>query len=133
VRSLRSTGDAALAPGRAFDLRTALLFTATICGVLLVTAVLAEQLGPAGGALGIVVAGLADTHAAAAGAASLAAAGVLDVRTGALAALGAFSVNACGKLVVSYASGGRAFGNRVLPGILLMVALAWLGAWLAPP
>ncbi len=133
VRSLRSPGDASVAPGRAFDVRTALLFTATVTAVMLIAAVLADQLGPAGGAFGIVVAGLADTHAATASAASLAAGGALDARTGALAALGAFSVNAGGKLVASYATGGRAFGNRVLPGIVLMVALAWLGAWLAPP
>lgn len=133
VRSLRSAGDASVAPGRAFDLRTALLFTATVTVVMLIAAVLADRLGPAGGAFGIVVAGLADTHAATASAASLAAAGALDTRTGALAALGAFSLNSGGKLVVSYTTGGRAFGNRVLPGIVLMVALAWLGAWLAPP
>jgi uncharacterized membrane protein (DUF4010 family) len=133
ARSLSSPGDATVAPGRAFDLRTALLFTATVTVVMLIAAVLAEQVGPAGGALGIVVAGLADAHAAAASAASLAAGGALDARTGALAALGAFSANAVGKLVASYTTGGRAFGNRVLPGIGLMVALAWLGAWIAPP
>jgi uncharacterized membrane protein (DUF4010 family) len=133
ARSLHSPGDATVAPGRAFDLQTALLFTATVTGVMLIAAVLAEQVGPAGGAFGIVVAGLADAHAAAASAASLAAGGALDARTGALAALGAFSVNAAGKLVASYTTGGRAFGNRVLPGIVLMVALAWLGAWIAPP
>jgi uncharacterized membrane protein (DUF4010 family) len=133
ARSLRSPGDVTVAPGRAFDLRTALLFTATVTVVMLIAAVLAEQVGPAGGAFGIVVAGLADAHAAAASAASLATGGALDARTGALAALGAFSVNAVGKLVASYTTGGRAFGNRVLPGIVLMVALAWLGAWIAPP
>jgi uncharacterized membrane protein (DUF4010 family) len=133
VRSLHSPGDAGVTPGRAFDVRTALLFTATVTVVMLIAAVLADQLGPAGGAFGIVVAGLADTHAATASAASLAAGGALDGRTGALAALGAFSVNAGSKLVASYTTGGRAFGNRVLPGIVLMVALAWLGAWLAPP
>lgn len=133
VRSLHSPGDAGVAPGRAFDVRTALLFTATVTVVMLIAAVLADWLGPAGGAFGIVVAGLADTHAATASAASLAAGGALDGRTGALAALGAFSANAGSKVVASYTTGGRAFGNRVLPGIVLMVALAWLGAWLAPP
>jgi uncharacterized membrane protein (DUF4010 family) len=131
VRSMRTPGDAHVAPGRAFEFRTALVFTATVTAVMLIAAVLADQLGPAGGAFGIVVAGLADTHAATASAASLAAGGALDLRTAMLATLGAFSVNAVGKLVVSYTTGGAAFGNRVLPGVLLMVALAWLGAWIA--
>jgi uncharacterized membrane protein (DUF4010 family) len=130
-RSLRTAGDAHVAPGRAFEIRTALVFTATVAAVLLIAAVLADQLGAAGGAFGIVVAGLADTHAATASAASLALGGALDARTAVLATLGAFSLNAGGKLVVSYTTGGAAFGNRVLPGILLMVALAWLGAWIA--
>lgn len=133
LQSDRSPADAGVAPGRPFELRTALVFTATVSLVMLIAALLAEQLGPAGGAFGIVVAGLADTHAATASAASLAASGSLPARVAALAALGAFSLNSVGKLVVAYTTGGAAFGNRVLPGLLLMVALAWLGAWLAPP
>jgi uncharacterized membrane protein (DUF4010 family) len=129
--SLRSPGDAGVAPGRPFELRTALAFTATVSIVMLLAALLADQVGPTGGALGVVVAGLADTHAAAASAASLAAGGSLPLLTAALAALGAYSVNAAAKLVVAYSTGGAAFGNRVLPGLVLSVALAWLGAWLA--
>jgi uncharacterized membrane protein (DUF4010 family) len=133
LQSIRSPGDAGVAPGRPFELRTALVFTATVSLVMLIAALLAEQLGPAGGAFGIVAAGLADTHAATASAASLAAGGALPLRVAALAALGAFSLNSVGKLVVAYTTGGPAFGNRVLPGLVLMVALAWLGAWLVPP
>lgn len=133
LRARQAPGDAAVAPGRAFELRTALLFTVTVTVVMLIAAVLVEELGPAGGAFGIVVAGLADTHAATASAAALAAGGALDLRTASFAALGAFSVNSAGKLVVAYTTGGRAFGHRVLPGIVLMVALAWLGAWIDPP
>jgi uncharacterized membrane protein (DUF4010 family) len=132
-RAATPGADGATAPGRAFELRTALVFTATVTLVMLVAAVLADQLGPAGGALGVVLGGLADTHAAAASAAALATGGALPRGVAALAALGAFSTNAAAKLVAAYSTGGRRFGSRVLPGLVLMVALAWLGAWIERP
>jgi uncharacterized membrane protein (DUF4010 family) len=127
--SLRAGGDATVAPGRAFDVRTALVFTGTVTIVMLAAALLTAELGSTGGVVGVIVAGLADTHAAAASGAQLAATGRLEASQAAVAVLGAFSVNSGGKLVVSYATGGTAFGNRVLPGLVAMVALAWLGAW----
>lgn len=129
LHSLRAGGDASVAPGRPFDVRTALVFTATVSVVMLAAALLTAELGAAGGIVGVIVAGLADTHAAAASAASLAASGKLDTGHAAVAVLGAFSVNSAGKLLVSYATGGAAFGHRMLPGLVTMVALAWLGAW----
>jgi uncharacterized membrane protein (DUF4010 family) len=132
-RAATPGADGATAPGRAFELRTALVFTATVTLVMLVAAVLADQLGPAGGALGVVLGGLADTHAAAASAAAPATGGALPRGVAALAALGAFSTNAAAKLVAAYSTGGRRFGSRVLPGLVLMVALAWLGAWIERP
>ncbi|MFO0334855.1 MAG: MgtC/SapB family protein, partial [Pseudomonadota bacterium] len=128
-RSLATDGAVDVAPGRAFQWRTALVFTATVTGVLLAAALLTQWLGAAGALFGVIAAGLADTHAAAVTGASLYAGEQLALTTTVLAILGAFSLNAVAKLIVAYTTGGAAFGNRVLPGLALMVAMAWLGAW----
>jgi uncharacterized membrane protein (DUF4010 family) len=131
LHSLRQPAtEETLAPGRAFEIRTALVFTGTVTLVMFAAALLTDWAGPAGGVIGVVVAGLADTHSAAASAASLVSGGTLPLAAAVPAVLGAFSLNALSKLVVAYATGGSAFGNRLAPGLLLMVALAWAGTWI---
>lgn len=122
--------------GRPFNPRDALLFTATVSGVVFTAALLEHFFGTAGALVGVSVAGFADTQAAGASAASLAAAGRLSVEQAVLGILLAYTGNAAMKVVVSWVSGRAPFALRVLPGQVLMVGLAWLGwalgRWLLP-
>ena len=115
--------------GRPFNPRDALIFTATVTGVIFAAAALEHYFGTAGALVGVSIAGFADTQAAGASAASLAAAGRVTVEQAVIGVLVAFSGNAAMKVVVSWASGRAPFALRVLPGQVLMVGLAWAG-WL---
>jgi uncharacterized membrane protein (DUF4010 family) len=62
--------------------------------------------------------------------ASLVSAGRLDVNDAVFPILTALTTNTITKAVLAFASGGRSFGARVIPGRLLVVASAWIAAWL---
>jgi uncharacterized membrane protein (DUF4010 family) len=113
--------------GRPFNPVDALIFTATVTGVIFAAALLEHLFGAAGALVGVSVAGLADTQAAGASAASLAASGSLSVEQAVVGILIAFSLNAVMKVIVSWVSGRAAFALRVAPGQVLMVVLAWAG------
>jgi uncharacterized membrane protein (DUF4010 family) len=127
VRAVRSPPPDEMQLGRPFNPRDALLFAATITGVIFGAALLERLFGTTGAVVGVSVAGLADTQAAGASAASLALAGKLTIEQAVLATLLAFSGNAVMKVVVSWVSGRGAFVLGVVPGQLLMVGAAWLG------
>ena len=113
--------------GRAFDLRTSVLFAATLTGVLWLAAALNDLVGTSGLVLGSAVAGLADTHAAAISVAALVAAGKVDAHQGAIAILAALSANTATKLIAARVAGGPRFWLGLAPGLGAMVALAWVG------
>lgn len=115
--------------GHPFELRFALMFTATVTAVMLLGAVLSDWLGPRGAVAGVAVAGFADAQAAAASAASLLVSGGLGLQQAVVTTLFAFSGNAVVKSVISYVSGGPRFAARVIFGQVLVVGSAWLG-WL---
>ena len=127
LRAVRAPPPQEMQLGRPFSPRDALIFTATITGVVLAAALLERLFGTAGALVGVAVAGVADTQAAGASAASLAAAGKLTIDQAVIATLLAFTANAGMKVAVSWVSGRAAFVLRVLPGQVLMVSLAWLG------
>ncbi|QUD89648.1 MgtC/SapB family protein [Phenylobacterium montanum] len=116
--------------GRAFSIRTALTFAALLSGVMLATAALREWFGEAGLIAGAGLAGLVDAHAAAISTATLVASGRLTPDDAVLPILVGLSANSANKILFATA-GGRAFAVRVVPGLVLVVAAAWLGA-LAP-
>lgn len=120
-----------VASGRAFDPRLALVFTATIALVLLLSAALSDWLGEAGLVLAATVSGLADTHAPAVAVAAMAASGKIAAEQAVIPILLAFTANACTKAAVAIAAGGRAFALKVIPGVALMVAAGWAGVMLA--
>lgn len=126
-RAVKSPQEA-MELGRPFDPVDALIFTATVTGVIFAAALLEHLFGAAGALVGVSVAGLADTQAAGASAASLAASGSLSVEQAVVGILIAFSLNAAMKVIVSWVSGRAAFALRVAPGQVLMVVLAW-GGW----
>lgn len=133
LRSLRDRGVAEVQPGRAFDVKAAVVFAATVSAILLVSAGINQALGPSGFLLAAALAGFADTHAPAISAASLVAAGKLDASQAVLPILVAMSTNSVAKMVLATLAGGRSFALQVVPGLLLVIAAAWAGALLGDP
>ncbi|PFG73221.1 MgtC/SapB family protein [Tepidiforma thermophila] len=128
LRALRDAAADAHEPGgRAFDLKTAVLFASTVTAVLFVSAALGDWLGNRGVLLSAAVAGFADTHAAAIAVAGLAAGGRVDPADAVVPILAAFTTNSVTKMVLSAASGGRRFAAEVWPGVIVTAALAWAG------
>jgi uncharacterized membrane protein (DUF4010 family) len=132
ARALHGEASTELPAGRAFQPRTAVLFALALTAIVMVTAALNHWLGAAGGVLGAAVAGFGDTHSAAVAAATEATAGLFDLRTARIALLLAFSTNSLTKIALAYWSGGARFAALILPGLALMVVLAWLGILLQP-
>ena len=130
LRSARSANGGELPPGRAFDPRTPLVFTALLAAAQLGSAVLNEKLAQGGLLAASAISGLADAHASAVSAAALAANDNVTVDLAATAVLVGFSSNTVSKLVVAMVTGGPRYALQLAPGLLLMVVLAW--AVLAP-
>jgi uncharacterized membrane protein (DUF4010 family) len=126
VRAVRA-GKHDMKLGRPFSPRDALVFTATVSGVIFAGALLQHFFGTAGALVGVAVAGFADTQAAGASGASLVSSGRLAVDEAVVGILLAYTFNAVMKVVVSWVSGKAPFALRVLPGQVLMVGLAWAG------
>lgn len=121
------------APGSAFSLKTALTFAAILAVILMVAAAAQDWFGETGVLIAAAIGGFADTHSAAVSVASL----VQEKRIGAPMAvvpiLAALTTNTLTKAAFAITTGGRAFALYVIPGLLLMAAAAWLGAFLAGP
>jgi len=112
--------------GRPFDPKQALIFTAMLAGILLISAALKAWLGPKGVYLAAATAGLADAHAVTLSMGQLVAGGSLNIGDARWALVIAFSVNMISKMIMA-ARGGKAFLWQILPGHLLMLA-ALVGA-----
>ncbi len=116
--------------GRPFDLRQALIFTATFSLVMLIAALLEKGYGSAGALWGVALAGLADTQAAGASAGAMLEAGRLSLPDARTAVMLAYTVNGVMKVVVSVSAGGVRFAGWIAGMQVAMVALGWLGwAW----
>jgi uncharacterized membrane protein (DUF4010 family) len=116
--------------GRAFSLKTAGLFAALVSLILLLSAGLNAWLGARGMLLGAALTGLADAHATAASAASLMAAGKISSAQAIGPVLVGLTTNTLMKAVVAFKSGGIHYAMRIVPGLAMMIAAVWLGAWL---
>ena len=116
--------------GRAFDLKTALVFAAIVGAVLVVSAALSAWLGERGALLGAAVTGLVDAHATAASVASLVAAGKLPPDAALWPILAGLSTNSLMKAVVAFHAGGVRYAARIVPGLALIIAAVCLGVWL---
>ena len=128
LRALRGETPDAIDRGRAFDLKTAVIFALTVTAVLLVSAALSDWLGTAGLLLGIALAGFADVHAAAISAAALAASGSISPDEAAIPVLAALTANTVTKAVLAVIAGRWRYAVQVWPGLLLVLAGAWSGA-----
>lgn len=125
LRSGREAGAGTVTEKRAFDPRTALLFTGTLGVVMFVSAAMNAWFGEAALAITAGFAGLADTHAAAVSVANVAAAGKITPEAAALPILTAFTANTLSKLIVAKLNGDTAFFWQIAPGLVLMAGAAW--------
>jgi uncharacterized membrane protein (DUF4010 family) len=119
---------AASKPGRAFSIKATLGLAATMVVMLVTAAALKDWLGEAGIVTGAALAGLVDTHSAAISVASLAAAGKLAPQDAVLPVLAAMTSNALAKIVMAVAAGSGGFAMRIVPGLVLSMAVAWAAA-----
>ena len=121
---VEASPNAALAP------RRALLFMLIVATVLLMSAWIQAWLGDAALDATLALSGLADVHAAAASAAQLVASGRIAVEGALPGVVLAFAANSLVKLGLAWASGGRRYMLRLLPGITAMVLTFALALWL---
>lgn len=114
--------------GQAFSIRSALTLAATLAVMLVAAAALRDQLGEAGIVAGAGLAGFVDTHAAAVSIASLTTSGSLEPAQAALPILVAMSSNAMAKGIMALSVGSRAYALKIIPGLILSLAAAWIAA-----
>lgn len=114
--------------GGAFSIKTALALSATMAIMLVAAAALKEGLGEAGIVVGAAVAGLVDAHATAISVASLAASGRLAPQDAVLPILAGMTSNAAAKGFMAIGAGSWSFVLRIVPGLLLSMAAAWIAA-----
>ena len=117
--------------GRPFDPKIAVLFTCVLGAAMVVAAFLTGRFGDVGLIAAATATGLADAHAAAASAASVAASGAVGTKLAAYAVLAGFSSNTFTKCMAALAAGERMYAAAVIPGLLLMLVLAWVAALLS--
>jgi uncharacterized membrane protein (DUF4010 family) len=118
-------------PGRAFEMKTAVIFAVTVTVVMFGAAAARRWLGGTGLLVAASLAGFADTHSAAISVASLVAAGKVPAAEAAVPILAALTTNTVTKAVLATSTGGRRFAIQVIPGLLLLLAAAWAGQILA--
>ena len=128
LAALRSSQHMSTTPGRAFSLKTALALLTTMVIVLVATAALKEWLGEVGLVVATAIAGLVDTHTAAISVGSLVAAGKLLPQNAVVPILAAMTANAFVKAIVAVSAGSRQFALRIVPGVVLTIASAWVVA-----
>ena len=116
--------------GRAFRLRTALLFAGAFTVVALLVAWLQNTFGSAWALAGVVIGGFADAHSTAASVGSLAAQQQMTRELAMIAVGLVFTTNTISKLAFARA-GGAAYFWRLAPGLLLLVGAWWAAWWLA--
>ena len=114
--------------GHMFSLPGALIFSLLLAAVVMAASALRSWLGDTGAYVAAAVAGLADAHAAAASMASMAASGQITPAQAVTPILLGLSSNTLVKVIASIVSGGSSFSLRVVPGLLVVQAAAWLGA-----
>ena len=131
--ALRHSAEDHEAPGSAFSVRTALTFAAILAAVLLVAAAAQDWFGEAGVLVAAASAGFADTHSAAVSVAALVEEKRITAPLAVIPILAAITTNTISKMIFAVSAGGRGFALYVIPGLILLVAAAWAGAFIAGP
>jgi uncharacterized membrane protein (DUF4010 family) len=130
ARSLRQKAAVVDPRGRAFDIKSAVVFAATVSTILAISVAVREWFGETGLLLTGFLGGFADTHAVAISAASLVSAGKIGVADAIPVVLIGFTTNTFSKAVIAATTGGRRFALAVIPGLVLVLAAAWIGSML---
>jgi len=131
--ALRHSAEDHEPPGSAFSVRTALTFAAILAVVLLVAAAAQDWFGEAGVLVAAASAGFADTHSAAVSVAALVEERRIAAPLSVIPILAAITTNTISKMIFAVSAGGRAFALYVIPGLVLLVVAAWVGAFVAGP
>ncbi len=129
IRTVQSAGPVSASRGRAFSLKTAIVFALTITAMLFLAAALNSWAGQRGVTIATAVAGFADAHSPAVSVASLGSAGSLDVNFALVPLLGALTTNTITKIVLAITSGGKRYALQVVPGLVLVICAAWATAF----
>lgn len=129
IKALRGTKGVDSQAGHAFSFFSAIILAATLSGILVASAALRENFGEIGIIVGAALAGFADTHSAAVSIASLVASGKMSPADAISPILAALSTNTVSKIIVAWTSGGRSYALRLIPGLLLVIAVAWAGTY----
>lgn len=122
-------GDSGIDIGHAFSIRFALLIAAAIAGISVLLSALLAWIGPKGALIAAAFGGFADAHAASASVATLVGSGHMQASGAILPIVGAISANTFSKCFVAWVGGGADYAKKVIPGLLLVLATVWLGAW----
>ena len=114
--------------GRAFRLRTALLFAGAFTLVALLVAWLQNSFGATWALAGVVLGGFADAHSTAASVGSLAAQNQMTRELAVIAVGLVFTTNTVSKLLFAR-TGGPGYFWRLAPGLALLVSSFWMAWW----
>jgi uncharacterized membrane protein (DUF4010 family) len=125
--ALREPPPTVVEGGRAVNVRLAVEFAALIAVVVVASAAFDAWFGRNGVTAAALLAGFADSHSPTASTASLVAAGKLAASDALVPILGAVSANTITKSIVAFTTGGRAYAIRIVPGLVLSTAAAWIG------
>lgn len=109
---------------RAFKLSHALLLAGLMALLLVASAWLHSQFGAAGALLAAGAAALVEVHAATVSIAQLSVAGEMPLTEARWGLVLLLAASALSKIVLAFASGGREYGWRVAPGLILMPVAA---------
>lgn len=131
IMTPRSQSDSPLEVDSPFDIKTALLLSFMISGILFLSGAFSAWFGSSGIVLASFIGGFADAHSVAASAASFAAQGKISSHVAATPILAGFTANTISKCVVALTSGNRHFALRVVPGLLLVAIAVWTGLGLS--
>lgn len=115
--------------GHAFEHKTTLILSLAVLSVTVMTAALNHWMGELGVVIASMLAGFVDAHASVASMSSLVNKGQASLSQAQMAILLAVSTNTLSKSVVAIGAGRRSFAVLILPGLLLVLAAVWLGAW----
>jgi uncharacterized membrane protein (DUF4010 family) len=116
--------------GHAFEHKTTLLLSLAVLSITVLTAALNQWMGDVGALLASMMAGLVDAHSSVASMSSLVHKEQSSLAQAQLGILLAVTTNTISKAAVAIGSGGWAFATLILPGLVLVIAAVWLGAWL---
>jgi uncharacterized membrane protein (DUF4010 family) len=131
VGAFKPDADKEIDPGEAFDLATAIKLALTLAVILIFCAALKAWYGSNGLLIASAVGGLADTHAPALAVGQLVSGDKLPASDSVTPILIAMTTNTITKAIIAQSSGDRAFAIRVIPGLGVVIAAAWLGAYVS--